>query len=31
MRLSEILFENGSIPKPSRDDLYDAIEMVEVG
>jgi hypothetical protein len=29
MRLSEILFENGSIPKPSRDDLYDAIEMAK--
>ena len=29
MKLSEILFENGSIPKPSRDDLYDAIEMAK--
>ena len=29
MNLSEILFEGGSIPKPSRDDLYDAIEMAK--
>jgi hypothetical protein len=29
MKLSKILFENGSIPKPSRDDLYDAIEMAK--
>ena len=29
MKLFEILFENGSIPKPSRDDLYDAIEMAK--
>lgn len=29
MNLSEILFEGGSIPKPSLDDLYDAIEMAK--
>ena len=29
MKIWEILFENGSIPEPSRDDLYDAIEMAK--
>ena len=28
-KLWEILSEGGSIPKPSRNDLYDAIEMAQ--